>query len=51
MHDAGGRAISLDEASSVAFGLSKETIKPGTADQIMAPDKSPMAITGYGREL
>jgi len=51
MHDAGARTIAQDEASCVVFGMPKEAIKLGAADQTMALDQIPAAIISYGRGL
>ncbi|MBI2276358.1 MAG: chemotaxis response regulator protein-glutamate methylesterase [Dechloromonas sp.] len=50
LHDAGGRTVAQDEASCVVFGMPKEAIKLGAADQTLALDQIPAAIVGYGRE-
>ena len=44
MHDAGAHTIAQDENSCVVFGMPKEAIKLGAADEIMALDKIAMAI-------
>ncbi len=49
MHEAGARTIAQDEASCVVFGMPKEAIKLGAADQTMPLDQIPGAIVGYGR--
>jgi len=51
MHDAGARTIAQDEASCVVFGMPKEAIKLGAADQVMALEQIPGAIVGYGKGL
>jgi len=51
MHDAGATTIAQDEASCVVFGMPKEAIKLGAADQILALDQIPAAIISYGRGL
>lgn len=51
MQDAGGRTIAQDEASCVVFGMPKEAIKLGAADQTLALDQIPAAIVSYGREF
>jgi two-component system chemotaxis response regulator CheB len=51
MHDAGARTIAQDEASCVVFGMPKEAIKLGAADQTMALEQIPSAIISYGRGL
>ena len=47
MHDAGAKTIAQDEASCVVFGMPKEAIKLGAADQIMALDQIPAAIVSH----
>jgi two-component system chemotaxis response regulator CheB len=49
MHDAGARTIAQDEASCVVFGMPKEAIKLGAADEVMGLDQIPSAIVQYGR--
>ncbi|HEX6733644.1 MAG TPA: chemotaxis protein CheB, partial [Azonexus sp.] len=49
MHAAGARTIAQDEASCVVFGMPKEAIKLGAADQVMALDQIPAAIVNYGK--
>ncbi|KAB2911927.1 MAG: chemotaxis response regulator protein-glutamate methylesterase [Dechloromonas sp.] len=49
MHDAGARTIAQDEASCVVFGMPKEAIKLGAADQVMPLDQIPGAIASYGK--
>jgi two-component system chemotaxis response regulator CheB len=49
MHDAGARTIAQDEASSVVFGMPKEAIKLGAADQVIGLDRIPAAIVSYGK--
>lgn len=49
MHDAGASTIAQDEASCVVFGMPKEAIKLGAADQVMALEQIPGAIVDYGR--
>lgn len=49
MHDAGARTIAQDEASCVVFGMPKEAIKLGAADEVMALDQIPKAIEAYSR--
>jgi len=49
MHDAGASTIAQDEASCVVFGMPKEAIKLGAADQVMPLEQIPGAIVGYGR--
>lgn len=49
MRDAGAKTIAQDEASCVVFGMPKEAIKLGGADQVMPLDQIPGAIVSYGR--
>ena len=49
MHDAGARTVAQDEASCVVFGMPKEAIKLGAADQVMPLDKIPSAILAFGK--
>jgi two-component system chemotaxis response regulator CheB len=49
MHEAGARTIAQDEASCVVFGMPKEAIKLGAADQTISLDNIPAAIVSYGR--
>ena len=49
MHDAGAKTIAQDEASCVVFGMPKEAIKLGAADQTLALDQIPAAIVSYGK--
>ena len=51
MHDAGARTIAQDEASCVVFGMPKEAIKLGAADQVLPLDQIPAAIVSFGRGL
>ncbi|MGD9128759.1 MAG: chemotaxis response regulator protein-glutamate methylesterase [Planctomycetia bacterium] len=44
MHEAGARTIAQDEASCVVFGMPKEAIQLGAADQIMPLDQIPQGI-------
>ena len=46
MKDAGARTIAQDEASCVVFGMPKEAIRMGAADQVVALDRIPAAIVG-----
>ena len=48
MHDAGARTIAQDEASCVVFGMPKEAIKLGAADNILPLDQIPSAIVAFG---
>ncbi|WP_028995916.1 protein-glutamate methylesterase/protein-glutamine glutaminase [Azonexus hydrophilus] len=49
MHDAGAHTIAQDEASCVVFGMPREAIKLGAADQVMPLDSVPEAMMGYTR--
>jgi len=49
MQEAGARTIAQDEASCVVFGMPKEAIKLGAADQTIALDQVPVAIVQYGK--
>jgi two-component system chemotaxis response regulator CheB len=49
MHDAGAKTIAQDEASCVVFGMPKEAIKLGAADQTIPLDQIPSAIVNYGK--
>jgi two-component system, chemotaxis family, protein-glutamate methylesterase/glutaminase len=49
MHDAGARTIAQDEASCVVFGMPKEAIKLGAAEQTMPLGHIPAAIVNYGK--
>jgi two-component system chemotaxis response regulator CheB len=51
MHDAGAKTIAQDEASCVVFGMPKEAIKLGGADQIIPLDQIPAAIVNYGKRF
>jgi two-component system chemotaxis response regulator CheB len=44
MHEAGARTIAQDEASSVVFGMPREAIALGAADQVTPLDRIPSAI-------
>ncbi|BBF83888.1 chemotaxis response regulator protein-glutamate methylesterase CheB [Aquitalea magnusonii] len=44
MHDAGARTIAQDEDSCVVFGMPKEAIKLGAADEVMPLDSIAKAI-------
>ena len=44
MHDCGARTYAQDEASCVVFGMPKEAIKLGAADQVMPLQQIPAAI-------
>jgi two-component system, chemotaxis family, protein-glutamate methylesterase/glutaminase len=49
MHEAGARTIAQDEATCVVFGMPKEAIKLGGAEQTMALGQIPAAIVAYGK--
>ena len=49
MRDAGARTIAQDEASCVVFGMPREAIKRGAAEQIVALQQIPAAILAFGR--
>ncbi len=49
MHDAGAKTVAQDEASCVVFGMPKEAIKLGAADQTLALEQIPAAIVAYGK--
>lgn len=49
MLDAGARTLAQDEASCVVFGMPKEAIKLGAAQQVMSLDSIPEHIVRYGR--
>ncbi len=49
MHDAGAKTIAQDEASCVVFGMPKEAIKLGGADQVMSLEQIPKAMIQYSR--
>ena len=48
MRDAGAMTVAQDEASCVVFGMPKEAIKLGAAEQIMALQQIPGAIVAFG---
>jgi two-component system, chemotaxis family, protein-glutamate methylesterase/glutaminase len=50
MHDVGAKTIAQDEASCVVFGMPKEAIKLGAADQVMPLSAIPDAMITYGRK-
>ena len=49
LHDAGARTIAQDEASCVVFGMPREAIKLGAADEIMPLSRIPEAMISYTR--
>ncbi|MFD1634582.1 chemotaxis-specific protein-glutamate methyltransferase CheB [Haloplanus ruber] len=44
MHDAGGRIIAQDEASSAVFGMPKRAIEQGCVDNVLAAEEIPGGI-------
>ena len=46
---AGGVVVAQDEATCVVFGMPKEAIKLGAAQQVMSLDSIPEHIVRYGR--
>lgn len=51
MRDAGSSTIAQDEASSVVFGMPKEAIKLGGAEQVMSLDRIPHAMMTYSQKV
>ena len=49
MRQAGANTIAQDEASSVVFGMPKEAIKLGAAEQIFSLNQMPVMIAQFGR--
>jgi two-component system chemotaxis response regulator CheB len=49
MHDVGAKTIAQDEASCVVFGMPREAIRLGAADEVLSLQKIPEAITAYSR--
>jgi two-component system, chemotaxis family, protein-glutamate methylesterase/glutaminase len=47
MKDAGARTIAQDEASSVVFGMPKEAIKLGAADQVLSLQDIPQRVIAF----
>ncbi len=47
MKDAGSRTIAQDEKSCIVFGMPKEAIKIGAADQILSLKDIPQRLLGY----
>jgi two-component system chemotaxis response regulator CheB len=47
MKNAGARTIAQDEQSSVVFGMPKEAIKIGAAEQVMALNDMPQKVLAY----
>ncbi|MCG2577949.1 chemotaxis response regulator protein-glutamate methylesterase [Dechloromonas sp. XY25] len=51
MRSAGASTIAQDEASSVVFGMPKEAIKLGGAEQVMSLERIPLAMMAYSQKL
>ncbi len=49
MRDTGARTIAQDEASCIVFGMPKEAIKRGAAEQTMALERIPAAVAAFCR--
>lgn len=49
MHDAGAKTVAQDEASCVVFGMPKEAIKLGAADQVLPLERIPETINAFSR--
>ncbi|MCL2022399.1 MAG: chemotaxis response regulator protein-glutamate methylesterase [Betaproteobacteria bacterium] len=49
MHDAGAKTIAQDEASCIVFGMPREAIRLGAADEILPLREIPGAIATYSR--
>ena len=47
MKEAGARTIAQDERSCVVFGMPKEAIKLGAADQVMSLEEMPRKVLGF----
>src|SRR6478736_1356205 len=47
MKEAGARTIAQDEKSSVVFGMPKEAIKIGAADQVMSLQEMPKRVVAF----
>jgi two-component system, chemotaxis family, protein-glutamate methylesterase/glutaminase len=50
MHDQGARTIAQDEDSCVVYGMPKEAVKLGAADDIMSLSRIPGSITTFGSQ-
>ncbi len=50
LRQAGASTIAQDEASSIVFGMPKEAIKLGAAEQIFGLNQMPAMITQFGRK-
>ncbi|MCL2075566.1 MAG: chemotaxis response regulator protein-glutamate methylesterase [Betaproteobacteria bacterium] len=49
MHDFGAKTIAQDEASCVVFGMPREAIKLGAADDVLPLHRMPAAIAAYSK--
>jgi len=49
LRQAGGRVIAQNEETCVVFGMPKEAIERGVADQVLAPDGIASALRNFGR--
>jgi two-component system, chemotaxis family, protein-glutamate methylesterase/glutaminase len=49
MHEHGARTVAQDEASCVVYGMPKEAVKLGAAEQIIPLDQIPDSIALFGR--
>ena len=47
MKEAGARTVAQDEKSSIVFGMPKEAIKIGAADQVLSLQEMPQRLMGY----
>jgi two-component system chemotaxis response regulator CheB len=47
MKEAGARTIAQDESSSVIFGMPREAIKLGAADQVLSLNEMPTRVRGF----
>jgi two-component system chemotaxis response regulator CheB len=47
---AGGRTIAQDESSSVVFGMPREAILLGAAEQVLPINKIASALVAFARE-
>ena len=47
MKEAGARTIAQDERSCVVFGMPREAIKLGAADQVMSLEEMPRKVLGF----
>jgi two-component system chemotaxis response regulator CheB len=51
LRHAGALTIAQDEVSSVVFGMPKEAIRIGAADQVLAPDQIAAALASVARDF